>query len=91
MGHALSNDLKVLLLPHPRQQMRDTARWPPLMRETLDMENVAREAAGSSARTSRSEDPGGRAWKCRGRDGAMDLYKLFAADWEASLRSQGGV
>lgn len=32
VGHALENDLSALLLDHPRKDIRDTARFPPLMR-----------------------------------------------------------
>ena len=32
VGHALSNDLKVLMLSHPRAMIRDTATFRPLMR-----------------------------------------------------------
>eukprot|EP00798_Chlamydomonas_sp_ICE-L_P024025 gene24025-9600_t len=34
VGHALHNDLKALLLDHPRKAIRDTAAYPPLMRST---------------------------------------------------------
>jgi RNA exonuclease 4 len=32
VGHALKNDLSVLLLSHPRNKIRDTSRYKPLMR-----------------------------------------------------------
>lgn len=32
VGHSLQNDLKALLLDHPRKETRDTAKYPPLMR-----------------------------------------------------------
>jgi RNA exonuclease 4 len=35
VGHALHNDLKVLMLKHPRQFIRDTANYWPLMRVGL--------------------------------------------------------
>lgn len=31
VGHAISNDLAVLLLSHPKKLIRDTSRYPPLM------------------------------------------------------------
>ncbi|EIE23882.1 Exonuclease, partial [Coccomyxa subellipsoidea C-169] len=34
VGHAITNDLTALLLSHPRKSIRDTARFPPLMRAT---------------------------------------------------------
>ncbi|KAK9832227.1 hypothetical protein WJX74_003703 [Apatococcus lobatus] len=33
VGHAITNDLQVLLLGHPRRLIRDTAFYPPLMRK----------------------------------------------------------
>jgi RNA exonuclease 4 len=32
VGHALHNDLDVLMLSHPRSKIRDTATYKPLMR-----------------------------------------------------------
>lgn len=32
VGHALKNDLDVLMLSHPRQMIRDTAKYRPYMR-----------------------------------------------------------
>jgi RNA exonuclease 4 len=32
VGHALKNDLDVLMLSHPRKMIRDTATYRPLMR-----------------------------------------------------------
>jgi len=36
IGHALENDLKVLMIKHPWCDLRDTATHPPYMRETID-------------------------------------------------------
>ncbi|XP_020598179.1 RNA exonuclease 4-like, partial [Phalaenopsis equestris] len=33
VGHALHNDLKVLLLSHPRRDIRDTAEYQPFLRK----------------------------------------------------------
>jgi RNA exonuclease 4 len=33
VGHALENDLACLMLAHPRKLIRDTSRYPPLMRQ----------------------------------------------------------
>lgn len=35
VGHALKNDLDVLMLSHPRTMIRDTARYRPYMRVSL--------------------------------------------------------
>lgn len=31
VGHSIENDLRVLLLSHPKKDTRDTARYPPFM------------------------------------------------------------
>ena len=88
VGHALSNDLKVLLLPHPRQQMRDTARWPPLMRTTRHGKRRPRKLRDLVLEHLDRKIQEGEHGSVEDATAAMDLYKLFAADWEASLRSQ---
>lgn len=35
VGHALENDLRCLYLAHPKRNVRDTARYPPLMRQQI--------------------------------------------------------
>ena len=35
VGHALENDLRCLYLAHPKRSVRDTARYPPLMRQQV--------------------------------------------------------
>jgi RNA exonuclease 4 len=32
IGHALQNDFRALMLHHPKERIRDTARYPPLMK-----------------------------------------------------------
>jgi len=39
VGHALRNDLDVMMLGHPRIQIRDTAKYKPLMREIKHANN----------------------------------------------------
>jgi RNA exonuclease 4 len=87
VGHALSNDLKVLLLPHPRQQMRDTARWPPLMRTTRHGKRRPRKLRDLVLEHLDRKIQEGEHGSVEDATAAMDLYKLFAADWEASLRA----
>ena len=87
VGHALSNDLKVLLLPHPRQQMRDTARWPPLMRTTRHGKRRPRKLRDLVLEHLDRKIQEGEHGSVEDATAAMDLYKRFAADWEASLRA----
>lgn len=71
IGHALKNDLKCLLLDHPKSMTRDTALYRPLTRplradERARVSGAARGpreplAAGAVQRAPRAGDPGGRA------------------------------
>mmetsp|Transcript_22811 Transcript_22811/g.71513 ORF Transcript_22811/g.71513 Transcript_22811/m.71513 type:complete len:243 (+) Transcript_22811:1403-2131(+) len=86
VGHALSNDLAVLLLDHPRARTRDTARWSPLMRTNRGgkkrprkLRDLVREHLGRSIQE-------GEHGSVEDATAAMDLYRKFATDWEASLR-----
>ena len=54
MGHALKNDLRVLLLDHPRRQTRDTALHRPL---TRPLHNERAQDTGINARS------GEQGWK----------------------------
>ena len=86
VGHALHNDLKVLLLPHPARSTRDTAKWPPLMRvngrgkkRPRKLRDLAKEHLGLAIQ----EGEHGSVEDARA---ALALYAKFRADWEASLR-----
>ena len=86
VGHALHNDLKVLLLPHPARQTRDTARWPPLMRvngrgkkRPRKLRDLAKEHLGLTIQ----EGEHGSVEDARA---ALALYAKFRSDWEQSLR-----
>ena len=71
-----------------RHLTRDTATWAPLMRtngrgkrKPRKLRDLVKEHLG---RTIQEGEHG----SVEDATAAMDLYKLFAADWEASLRSQ---
>ena len=88
VGHALHNDLKVLLLSHPRTFIRDTATYHPLMRTVKRGENVkykpkalkvlAKEQLNLQIQEG-EHDPGIDARS------AMMLYRLHRQEWEKSI------
>lgn len=88
VGHALKNDLTVLMLSHPRTQIRDTASYRPLMRcrKVGDKEkyrpnalrNLAKEQLGITIQDG-EHDPGVDART------AMMLYRKCRIEWERSL------
>eukprot|EP00127_Corallochytrium_limacisporum_P006208 Clim_evm25s221 gene=Clim_evmTU25s221 len=87
IGHALENDLKILLLSHPRKFVRDTQTFRPfrslakgrkpklsmLVKEELGM--AIQEGSHSSVEDARA---------------TMALYQKHKRAWEKSLRSKGG-
>ena len=88
VGHALKNDLTVLMLSHPRAYIRDTASYRPLMkcRKVGDKEkycpnalrNLAKEKLGITIQDG-EHDPGVDART------AMMLYRECRLQWEQSL------
>lgn len=91
VGHAITHDLKALLLAHPRSLLRDTARYPPFMRAT---------APGRRPRPRRLRDLAAEHLGLAIQDGAhspvddaraaLYLYKRHRRQWEAAL-ARGGV
>ena len=97
VGHALKNDLKALMLSHPRRLLRDTARYPPLMRKAPHVGGPTAEARrGRPARLQElaAQHLGltiqtGEHSPVEDARAALLLYQKFAAEWEQSLRMGG--
>ena len=94
VGHALSNDLKALMLDHPRGMTRDTARYAPYQRKGKDGKMRPRKLRDLVAENL----GGGEQWEGfqegehdSGKDAraAMELYKLRRAEWEAEAERKG--
>jgi RNA exonuclease 4 len=92
VGHAITHDLTALLLGHPRALIRDTARFPPLMRATAPgrrpkprkLRDLAAEHLGLAIQDgAHSPVDDARA--------ALYLYKRFRKQWEAALTKGGGI
>jgi len=88
VGHALKNDLNVLLLSHPRNMTRDTARWRPYQRYGRDgkfkpkkLKDLAREHLGLVIQ-------GGEHTPDEDAKAAMLLYRHKRREWEGSLRTR---
>jgi RNA exonuclease 4 len=85
VGHALRNDLKVLLLSHPRNQTRDTASYRPLMRyvrgkfRPRKLRDLAKEHLGLAIQ-------GGEHTPDEDARAAMLLYRSKRSEWEANLK-----
>ncbi|XP_032431145.1 RNA exonuclease 4 isoform X2 [Xiphophorus hellerii] len=64
VGHAIHNDLKILLLDHPKKFIRDTQKYKPFRR-------IAKPAVAQSPlqRSPERKSPAGRTLVCAGRSG----------------------
>ncbi|CAM9599977.1 unnamed protein product [Phaeothamnion confervicola] len=90
VGHALSNDLKALLLSHPRSAIRDTATYRPYRQahgkgggklRPRALRKLAAEYLGITIQSG-EHDPAEDA------RAALRLYQLKRKDWEAGLRAE---
>ena len=89
IGHGLHNDLKALMLEHPRRNVRDTATYPAYRKQLAQgtrprkLQALAREFLGwhiQGAEHSPAEDA----------VAALRLYKLRMSEWERALGKRGG-
>ena len=88
IGHGLHNDLKALMLEHPRLNIRDTATYPAYRKQLVQgtrprrLQALALEFLGwhiQGAEHSPAEDA----------VAALRLYKLRMSDWERALGKRG--
>lgn len=92
VGHALKNDLSVLLLSHPRKDIRDTARYKPFMRPSgtgggkmrprklrdLVLENLGRHIQVDGKSHCSIDDA----------VATMNLFQIVRVKWEKELQQQ---
>lgn len=89
VGHAIHNDLTALQLSHPHKFIRDTARYPPLMRV---VHNGARKPKPRALRKLAAEQLGfeiqsGEHSPVDDARCALYLYHKHRKEWEKSLRA----
>jgi RNA exonuclease 4 len=91
VGHALKNDLDVLMLKHPRHSIRDTATFKPYMRphgrkggkfKPRSLKDLTRQFLGYAIQTG-EHDPG------EDSRAPMMLYRFKRIEWERSLAMAG--
>jgi len=89
VGHALHNDLKALLLQHPKDETRDTAKHRPFQRvvgskyrprklRDLVKQHLGRDIQIAGESHDSAEDA----------IAAMELFKLFRESWEKELNEK---
>ncbi|KAJ9182949.1 hypothetical protein P3X46_006879 [Hevea brasiliensis] len=83
VGHALSNDLKALLLSHPKKDMRDTSEYQPFLKEgrRKALRHLAAEFLGAKIQN-------GEHCPIEDARAAMLLYQKNKKQWEKSIKDQ---
>ena len=93
VGHALTNDLSVLMLSHPRKDMRDTARYKPFMRPSgrsggklrpRKLRDLVHEQLGTKI-----QEVGKAHDSVDDARASMELFKVVRVKWEKELKSIG--
>ncbi|GAA0141002.1 exoribonuclease [Lithospermum erythrorhizon] len=81
VGHALHNDLKALLLSHPKNDIRDTSEYQPLLKEgqRRGLRHLAAEILGV-------EIQNGEHCPVEDARAAMVLYQKYRKQWEKSFK-----
>ncbi|KAL4589045.1 hypothetical protein LXL04_001947 [Taraxacum kok-saghyz] len=81
VGHALRNDLKALLLSHPKQDIRDTAEYQPYLKEGRKkaLRHLAEEVLGVKIQN-------GEHCPIEDARAAMMLYMKKKREWEKSVK-----
>jgi len=88
VGHALHNDLKVLMLSHPKKNTRDTSKYKPF-RKVL---KTKRPALKRLVKELLHEDiQVGEHSSVIDAQVTMRLYKMYKKEWEKSLRVKDSV
>nr|CAD7580918.1 unnamed protein product [Timema californicum] len=85
VGHALSNDLKVLFLGHPKRHIRDTSRYKPFRKLTKGWTPGLRTLAAKVLGVTIQQGEHSSVVDART---AMQLYMLYRKEWEGALHSK---
>ncbi|KAK9688839.1 hypothetical protein RND81_09G014700 [Saponaria officinalis] len=83
VGHALRNDLKALLLSHPKKDMRDTSEYQPFLKgsQRKALRHLATEFLGVTIQT-------GEHCPVEDARAAMLLYQRHRKEWERSAKDR---
>ena len=89
VGHALKNDLAVLRIHHPWQDIRDTAKYEPFMKTRFDdgvlwprkLRDLCKEKLGKDIQL-----PGQPHSPIEDATSALDLYKNVRTKWEKAMQ-----
>ncbi|XP_010487323.1 PREDICTED: RNA exonuclease 4 [Camelina sativa] len=83
VGHALHNDLKALLLTHPKQDIRDTAEYQPFLKgkPRKSLKHLTSEILGADIQN-------GEHCPIDDARAAMMLYQKHRKEWEKNVKDQ---
>ncbi|KNC81411.1 hypothetical protein SARC_06275 [Sphaeroforma arctica JP610] len=88
VGHAINNDLKALMMSHPKTMIRDTAKYKPLRKysngRTPSLRLLAKKILNIQIQTgehSPAEDAAA----------TMQIFNLYKVEWEEYLRKGRGL
>ncbi|KAE9590604.1 hypothetical protein Lal_00023257 [Lupinus albus] len=83
VGHALHNDLKALLLSHPKKDIRDTSEYQPFLKSgsRRALKHLAEEILGAKIQS-------GEHCPVEDARAAMMLYQRNRKEWEKSIKDQ---
>lgn len=85
VGHAVANDLEMLLLGHPKRDIRDTSKYKPFRAytkgRTPGLRRLSKEILGI-------EIQDGEHSSVEDAQATMAIYCKHRADWESSLREK---
>jgi len=85
VGHALTNDLKVLYLDHPRRNIRDTARYKPFRKlvggGAPSLKKLTEKLLAVQIQTGEHDS-------IQDAQAAMRLYTLHRKEWEKSIKQK---
>lgn len=87
VGHAIHNDLKILLLDHPKKMIRDTQRYKPFRQKVKSsrpaLRNLCRQILNVQVQQ-------GEHSSVQDAQATMRLYTMVRKQWEAELKAMRG-
>lgn len=88
VGHALQNDMKVLMLSHPRLLVRDTSRYPAYMRNLPNGKRRPRALRDLTQQFLNKTIQTGEHDSVEDARCTMELYLRAQRDWELHIRQK---
>jgi RNA exonuclease 4 len=89
VGHALTNDLKALMLTHPKEKIRDTAKYRPFQRygngkwRARKLRDLVKENLKGKEGFQESEHD-----SVQDASATMELFQLVYSQWEKELANK---